>query len=237
MADHDIERLLAAFADHLLKNRLADEKHGRYMVNWVRRFLAFPPPMTGSTVEEVLKAYLQQLEEERYESWQVEQARQSVRVWLAWRQNTASAPLATPQKMALASDQTLDPAEALDMLSQTLRVRHYSYRTEQTYLDWTRRYFDYLVSAGWLAHGRPVVTEETFQLFIAHLATRLHVGSNTLHKTKRSPQCSSCSGMCWARRSASLKIQRVRNGVCAFQRFSPLKRSVRYSQRWKALRS
>lgn len=179
MADHDVERLLAAFADHLLKNRLADEKHGRYMVNWVRRFLAFPPPMTGSTVEEILKAYLQKLDDERYESWQVEQARQSVRVWLAWRQNSSSAPLATPQKMALAADQTLDPAQALDMLSQTLRVRHYSYRTEQTYLDWTRRYFDYLVSAGWLAHGRPVVTEETFQLFIAHLATHLHVGSNT----------------------------------------------------------
>jgi hypothetical protein len=45
MADHDTERLLSAFADHLLRNRLADEKRGRYMVNWVRRFLAFPPPM------------------------------------------------------------------------------------------------------------------------------------------------------------------------------------------------
>lgn len=41
MADHDTERLLAGFADHLLKNRLADEKHGRCMVGWVRRFLAF----------------------------------------------------------------------------------------------------------------------------------------------------------------------------------------------------
>ena len=41
MADHDTERLLARFADHLLKNRLADEKHGRYMVGWVRRFLDF----------------------------------------------------------------------------------------------------------------------------------------------------------------------------------------------------
>jgi len=28
MADQGWERLLAAFADHLLRNRLADEKHG-----------------------------------------------------------------------------------------------------------------------------------------------------------------------------------------------------------------
>ena len=38
MADQERERLLAAFADHLLKNRLADEKHGRYMVGWVRHY-------------------------------------------------------------------------------------------------------------------------------------------------------------------------------------------------------
>ena len=29
MADQNRERLLAAFADHLLRDRLADEKHGR----------------------------------------------------------------------------------------------------------------------------------------------------------------------------------------------------------------
>jgi len=37
-ADHDKERLLSEFADHLLRNRLADEKRGKFMVEWVRRF-------------------------------------------------------------------------------------------------------------------------------------------------------------------------------------------------------
>ena len=79
MADHDTERLLTAFADHLLKNRLADEKHGRYMVNWVRRFLTFPPPMPAATANECLHTYLRALEAERHEDWQVEQARMSVK--------------------------------------------------------------------------------------------------------------------------------------------------------------
>ena len=51
MADHDTERLLSGFADHLLKNRLADEKHGRFMVNWVRRFLTLPPPVANATAD------------------------------------------------------------------------------------------------------------------------------------------------------------------------------------------
>ena len=32
MADHDKEKMLAGFADHLFENSFTDEKHGRYMV-------------------------------------------------------------------------------------------------------------------------------------------------------------------------------------------------------------
>ena len=180
MADHDTERLLSGFADHLLKNRLADEKHGRYMVNWVRRFLALPPPVANATADECLQSYLRALEAERYEDWQVEQARMSVTAWFAWRGGLAAAPTPAPvAKISLAADGTVDSAQALEALSQTMRVRHYAYRTEQTYLDWVRRFFEYLLSAGCVANGRPVLTSETFQNFISHLATRLHVASNT----------------------------------------------------------
>jgi len=83
MADYDSERLLSEFADHLLKNQLADEKRGRFMVNWVRRFLASPPPVANATEEECLTAYLTVLEREKHEEWQVDQARMSVTAWLA----------------------------------------------------------------------------------------------------------------------------------------------------------
>ena len=77
--DHaEAEKRLAGFAGHLLKNRLADEKHGRFMVGWVRRFLARSPQVPIATSDECLQAYLRGLERERHEAWQVEQARQSV---------------------------------------------------------------------------------------------------------------------------------------------------------------
>jgi len=179
MADHDTERLLAGFADHLLKNRLADEKRGRFMVGWVRRFLALAPPVANATAEECLQAYLRALEAERYEDWQVEQARMAVTAWQGWRRAQAAPVPAPAVKLSLGADSTVDPGRALDALSETMRVRHYSYRTEQTYLDWVRRFFDYLDSAGQAANGRPVLTEETFQNFITHLATRLHVAAST----------------------------------------------------------
>jgi hypothetical protein len=48
-------------------------------------------------------------------------------------------------------------------MTQTMRVRHYSYRTEQTYLDWVRRFFEYLVSTTYAVNGRPVPTGESLQ--------------------------------------------------------------------------
>ncbi len=176
--DHtEVEKRLAGFAGHLLKNRLADEKHGRYMVGWVRRFLASAPPVPNATSDECLQAYLRELEMERHEPWQVEQARQSVAAWFAWRRGQENA--AAEVKLALGADRTADPARALDVLIQTLRVRHYSYRTERTYVDWVRRFFDYLVSTGNVSDGRPVLTNGTFQAFISHLAMRMHVAANT----------------------------------------------------------
>ena len=177
MADHDAERLLAGFAGHLLKNRLADEKHGRYMVKWVRRFLAGPPPAANATPDECLQAYLLKLQQEQLQEWQMEQAHQSVSAWFAWRDGQ---PKVTPApKLSLAADNTVDPARALEALTQTMRVRHYSFRTEKTYLDWARRFFEYLISAGYVLNGCPVLTPDSLQNFISHLATRLHVASNT----------------------------------------------------------
>ena len=61
-----------------------------------------------------------------------------------------------------------------------LRVKHYSYRTEQTYLDWSARFFRYLAEIG---EGQPgdryVVDGQRIKGFLTYLATRQHVGAST----------------------------------------------------------
>jgi len=32
------------------------------------------------------------------------------------------------------------PKKLLDQVSETIRIKHYSYRTEQSYVEWIRRY-------------------------------------------------------------------------------------------------
>ena len=179
LQNQDTERLLSAFADHLLRNQLADERHGRYMVHWVRRYLAYPPPSSTATQDELLDAYMAQLDREGIKDWQLDQAKQSITAWRAWGGGRNEAPPPPLPKLAAAADGTVDRCQALTALENTLRVRHYSPRTVETYMDWTRRFLDYQASTGRSIDGRIAVSTEHFQNFISHLATKMRVGSNT----------------------------------------------------------
>jgi len=57
-----------------------------------------------------------------------------------------------------APDGSVIAEDALTALRETIRVRHCSYRSEQAYLDWARRFFDYLREVGATVEGRPLVT-------------------------------------------------------------------------------
>ena len=173
----ETESLLAAFGEYLLRSRIADEKHARYFVGWVRRFLGQPAVMPNATPDEALTGFLDALELDGREDWQVEQARKAVTVWLGWRQRAPAANAAP--KVVRFPDGSVVAEEALAAMRDTMRVRHYSYRSEQTYLDWARRFFDYLREVGATVEGRPVVTTETFRDYISQLATRQKVAAST----------------------------------------------------------
>lgn len=177
MPDRDTESLLGQFGDYLLRRRLTNEKHARFYVFWVRRFLGMKSSLPHATPEESLGLYLDSLERSGTEDWQVNQARKAITAWFGWRdQQQRVAPV---PKVTVAADGTVDPHEALALMAQVLRVRHYSYRTEQSYLDWVRRFFEYLRGAGGEIERRPVVSTEHFANFISHLATARNVAAST----------------------------------------------------------
>ncbi|MBM3125913.1 MAG: integron integrase [Chloroflexi bacterium] len=66
------------------------------------------------------------------------------------------------------------PKKLLDQLSETLRLKHYSYRTEQTYLDWVRRFILFHKKRHPTELGAPEIQE-----FLAHLSSRRSVAAST----------------------------------------------------------
>jgi hypothetical protein len=62
----------------------------------------------------------------------------------------------------------------LDQVRDVIRIKHYSIRTEQAYLQWVRRYI--------LFHGKRDPSElgsEHLSAFLTHLAVRSNVAAST----------------------------------------------------------
>ena len=66
------------------------------------------------------------------------------------------------------------PRKLLDQVSEALRTKHYAYRTEQTYIDWIRRYILFHKKR----HPKDMGAEE-IQAFITHLATQRNLSASS----------------------------------------------------------
>jgi integron integrase len=69
---------------------------------------------------------------------------------------------------------TLQPPKLLDQLRSTLRLKHYAYKTEKSYLHWVKRFILFHQKR----HPKDMGTIE-IEAFLTHLATDLHVAAST----------------------------------------------------------
>jgi integron integrase len=67
-----------------------------------------------------------------------------------------------------------EPKKLLDQVRDVLRIKHYSYRTEQTYVDWIKRYIIFHKKR----HPKDMGAAE-IEAFLAYLAQERHVAAST----------------------------------------------------------
>jgi hypothetical protein len=65
-----------------------------------------------------------------------------------------------------------EPKKLLEQVRDVLRIKHYSYRTEQTYVDWIKRYIIFHKKRHPKDMGAPEI-----EAFLAYLAQERHVAA------------------------------------------------------------
>jgi integron integrase len=86
-------------------------------------------------------------------------------------------PTSPPPSQILAEDSQKEKGQGkklMEQVSDALRTKHYSYRTEQTYVDWIKRYINF--------HNKRhpnEMGENEIRAFIAHLASERKVAAST----------------------------------------------------------
>ena len=194
---------LEEFGEFLLRRRLVPEANAKFYVAWVRKFLkeGADPRLT---LEERVAGFTEGLRQAGgREDWQVEQAERAVKMYFhAFRdgQDLAEKPVSRVGRDAAGR---VNAGEVLEAARNVLRVKHYSYRTEQTYLGWIGQFLEYQGSirdsavriqkgeqpknvttkyakdANGEAAGRVVVDGQGVKSFLTYLATRRRVAAGT----------------------------------------------------------
>ena len=96
------------------------------------------------------------------------------------------------------------PPKLLEQLRESVRVRHYSLRTEDAYSDWARRFILFHGKRHPKDMGAPEV-----QAFLTHLAVERHVAPSTRLSMRDGGVGGAASGENWAVLAKTLSDCRV----------------------------
>jgi integron integrase len=159
------------------RNLVSEDLMG-YYVRWLQRFLTGPGADARLSPQDAQRAFVEQLERTgQVQDWLIRQAARAVELYqkhyLRFRQEqTGMKPEGASQTGVGAQPATLE--EAIQETRRLIRLRHYAYRTEQTYLLWLAQYGRYVEERG-LAWD----TLDSVRAFLGELAVRRCVSAST----------------------------------------------------------
>ena len=136
------------FRDFLLRKKIK-QQHVKWFVHWGRGFTAFAKkPLPESTAQDVRDYLIHLTNTPNIASWQVAQAESALKLLLRefLRLNRSVKQLSTSGS-AMSQAPSLEPAlssdDIMQQLKRELRFRHYSMRTEHSYIQWVKRFFNF----------------------------------------------------------------------------------------------
>jgi len=173
---------LAAFGELLLKRSLVPPGKEKYYVMWLRQYLMQQGRFAGKTWDDKLGMFVNFLSDDpKYAPWQVNQAEQAVRLYFQNyhpSQKITQSPVTEIQESG--GVRYVVEKKILDQLVRALRLRHYAYKTEKSYLAWNKRLFSYSREChSENAKKELPISQAVISDFLARLATRDKVAKST----------------------------------------------------------
>jgi integron integrase len=123
------------FKSYLITSKLTDEKKAGFYLSWITRFFEFcnKNPEDSVTQEEI-ERFLRYLSRNR-EDWQVKQASEAIQPYQYYKERKKTEKI--KESLELNAQWKL----IAESMHKILRLMHRSYRTEQAYIGWVRRFY------------------------------------------------------------------------------------------------
>lgn len=129
------------FIQFLEKKRIVNAKKRSYYAQWVRNFYRFAGKgMHGPLQDKEIKQFLLSIMDTHHD-WQVKQAEDALHLYSYFQRQPQTAQITKP------TDTDRMWSDAVEQMVASMRLKHMSLRTEQTYLAWMRQFYRYVKGA------------------------------------------------------------------------------------------
>ncbi len=170
------EKLMPEFQKFLISRKLATFKTASFYAYWVNRFSKFADSHPELSAQEQKEKFLGLLQATNIEDWQMQQAKEAVRLYSEQflKQATALEEDTCPREAGKA-----EVTAILDKLRDSIRVKHFSYSTERTYIDWANRFLGYVCKIKNKDVQPQALTSDDVRSYLTYLAVEKRVSSST----------------------------------------------------------
>lgn len=169
---------LPEFQSFLVSRGVVPEKNVSYYAFWVSKFLAFCNGNEGLNRDLQVKEFLNFLKAQKdITDWQVQQAEQALQLYIGHflKEDSLAPAVNSPHKCYGHSD----VSQVVMKMREAIRIKHYSYKTERSYIDWVKRFYDYTLNVKKKDIKIKGFDSGDVRDFLSYLAVKLRVSAST----------------------------------------------------------
>jgi len=169
-------QILPEFQNFLLSRSLVPKKNVPFYAHWVSKFLAFSNRNEELAHDLKVEKFLNYLKSQKnLADWQIKQAGDALRLYTHHfldGKTSILSPNLPPEGLP-------DVSRILSRMRQAIRIKHYSYRTERSYLEWAERFIDYTSNVKKRDVHTAGLDSDDVRDFLTHLALIKRVSAST----------------------------------------------------------
>ena len=169
---------LPEFQKYLVSHKFVSEKNVSYYAHWVSKFLAFSNDNKGLSQDLLVRKFLNQLRAQKdIADWQVQQAEQALQLYTEHFLKGDTSILRPNSSQKGQTHSSLE--QNLSKMREAIRIKHYSYKTERSYIDWVKRFYNYVLNIKKKDIRANGLDSSDVRDFLSHLAIKQRVSSST----------------------------------------------------------
>jgi site-specific recombinase XerD len=170
------ENILPDFQQFLNKNKTINKKKIPFYAYWVHKFIIFSNKYGNVANETTINEFLDYLCGVGTDDWKMKQAELAIDFFIEYSRLGRSQLKLIKIDCQKPNNETLS---IIDKVRKSIRLKHYSYRTEQTYVDWIKRFFSYINKNNPNKCLKEKLNSENVKKYLSYLAIKRKVSSST----------------------------------------------------------